>query len=460
MASSTSSRKGPTLVVHQSDEVLDAMDEWNTSHHGQSGLTQRVRESTVDEAQASAALLAFLAEHTTKKKAPLAGNSIHQDRRFVARYLPEVEDWLHYRNVDVSTIKELAQRWYPKQYAGRPTKKGSHRAMDDLMESIEELKYYRKALFLPPSHEARSASVAGVRGCAGAAGRILRPPSRSFAANRAEFLGRRGDRKVDRGRSVPRSLRTKKVVYVGERHDQPATTGCSTRSFGNCIGTRRPSRSEWRCFRFRSKSRSTNGVPGSSTRPCCAATPSTTSAGASTSACIGRSSSTRAIVASRSLRSTRRGSWPTPLRRDGVDSLSQEQASALPELDLANEQHRALFDAEFDDGDHAVGDAVDRYYQAQVLWDETMGSRVAETLGRDGGPAKMIVFAGRVHVKRGLGIPDRAAKRGAAPYAVVLPVTDKSSRPSSRGPPKSVRRTFSGPSAAEFPPVCARPGSN
>jgi oligoribonuclease len=141
--------EGPNLVLHQADEVLEAMDEWNTSHHGQSGLTQRVRESIVDEAQASAALLAFLEEHTTKKKPPLAGNSIHQDRRFVARYLPEVEDWLHYRNVDVSTIKELAKRWYPKLYPGRPTKKGSHRAMDDLRESIEELKYYRKALFLP-----------------------------------------------------------------------------------------------------------------------------------------------------------------------------------------------------------------------------------------------------------------------------------------------------------------------
>ena len=141
--------EGPNLVLHQSNEVLDAMDEWNTSHHGQSGLTQRVRESTINEAQASAALLTFLEEHTKKKKAPLAGNSIHQDRRFVARYLPEIEDWLHYRNVDVSTVKELVQRWYPKQYSGRPTKKGSHRAMDDLLESIEELKYYRKAVFLP-----------------------------------------------------------------------------------------------------------------------------------------------------------------------------------------------------------------------------------------------------------------------------------------------------------------------
>ena len=142
--------EGPNLVLHQTDGVLDAMDEWNTRHHGQSGLTQRVRESTVDEAQASAALMDFLSHHTEKNKAPLAGNSIHQDRRFVARYLPEVEDWLHYRNVDVSTIKELSQRWYPKQYAARPSKKGSHRAMDDLIESIEELKYYRGAVFLPP----------------------------------------------------------------------------------------------------------------------------------------------------------------------------------------------------------------------------------------------------------------------------------------------------------------------
>jgi oligoribonuclease len=141
--------EGPNLVLHQPEEVLAAMDEWNTKHHGQSGLTQRVRESTVDESQTSAAVLEFLGQHTEKKKAPLAGNSIHQDRRFVARYLPEVEDWLHYRNVDVSTIKELAQRWYPEKYSGRPGKKGSHRAMDDLMESIDELRYYRDALFLP-----------------------------------------------------------------------------------------------------------------------------------------------------------------------------------------------------------------------------------------------------------------------------------------------------------------------
>lgn len=143
--------EGPNLVLHQPEEVLSAMDEWNTTHHGESGLLTRVRESTVDEAQASATLLDFLGEHTQKKKAPLAGNSIHQDRRFLVRYLPEVEDWFHYRNIDVSTIKELTRRWYPKQYSGRPAKKGNHRAMDDLLESIAELKYYRETVFLPQS---------------------------------------------------------------------------------------------------------------------------------------------------------------------------------------------------------------------------------------------------------------------------------------------------------------------
>lgn len=110
--------------------------------------------------------------------------------------------------------------------------------------------------------------------------------------------------------------------------------------------------------------------------------------------------------------------------KDGLSSLSPEQASALPELDLDDEAHRALFDTEFDIGDHAAEDTIDQYYAAQVLWDETMGSRVAETLAHPAGPQKMIVFAGRVHVKYGLGIPDRAAKRGAQPYAVVLPVTE------------------------------------
>lgn len=107
----------------------------------------------------------------------------------------------------------------------------------------------------------------------------------------------------------------------------------------------------------------------------------------------------------------------------GLDSLDPELASTLPELDLDDADHRAMFDAEFDVGEHGAEETVDQFYQAQVVWDETMGARVAETLSRADGPAKMIVFAGRVHVKRGLGVPDRAAKRGAKPYVVVLPVT-------------------------------------
>ena len=121
--------------------------------------------------------------------------------------------------------------------------------------------------------------------------------------------------------------------------------------------------------------------------------------------------------------------------KDGVGGLPPELASSLPELDLHNEEHRALFDSAFDAGEHSVGDGIDRYYEAQVVWDETMGSRVAETLAKPAGPAKMVVFAGRVHVQRGLGVPDRAAKRGAAPYAVVLPVTPKELKAELKLPP-------------------------
>lgn len=128
--------------------------------------------------------------------------------------------------------------------------------------------------------------------------------------------------------------------------------------------------------------------------------------------------------------------------KDGLDSLPEEQASRLPELDLANERHRTLFDSEFDEGEHAAGDAVEQYYEAQVVWDETMGARVAETLGRVDGPAKMIVLAGRVHVKRGLGIPDRGAKRGAAPYIVVLPVTKEELKAELKRPPEERSADF------------------
>ncbi|MCA9535775.1 MAG: oligoribonuclease [Myxococcales bacterium] len=139
--------EGPNLVVHQPDELLAAMDEWNTKHHGQSGLTERVRESTVTEADAEAQVLAFLEQHCAPRTVPLAGNSIHQDRRFLALYMPLVDAFLHYRMIDVSTLKELTQRWYPEAYSKRPAKRGNHRAIDDILESIEELRYYRSAVF-------------------------------------------------------------------------------------------------------------------------------------------------------------------------------------------------------------------------------------------------------------------------------------------------------------------------
>jgi uncharacterized iron-regulated protein len=119
----------------------------------------------------------------------------------------------------------------------------------------------------------------------------------------------------------------------------------------------------------------------------------------------------------------------------GVDSLDPELAATLPDLDLENAEHRAMFDAEFDVGEHGAQETVEQYYHAQVVWDETMGMRVAQTLARNDGPAKMIVFAGRVHVKRGLGIPDRAAKRGAEPYVVVLPVTQTELKDELKRPP-------------------------
>ncbi len=142
--------EGPELVVHQSDALLAAMDGWNTSHHTASGLVERVRASTVTEAEADAAVLAFVNAHVpAKERPPLAGNSIHQDRRFVRRYLPGLEARLHYRMVDVSTIKELGRRWYPEVHARRPAKLESHRALDDIRESIAELKFYRDHMFAP-----------------------------------------------------------------------------------------------------------------------------------------------------------------------------------------------------------------------------------------------------------------------------------------------------------------------
>jgi oligoribonuclease len=142
--------EGPDLVIHQPDAILDAMDEWNRTHHGESGLTAKVRASSVSEAEAEAEVVAFLRNHCVEKRAVLAGNSIHQDRRFIRRYMPKLDAFLHYRQVDVSSVKELVKRWYPEVMAKSPVKKETHRALDDIRESIEELRYYRENAFRTP----------------------------------------------------------------------------------------------------------------------------------------------------------------------------------------------------------------------------------------------------------------------------------------------------------------------
>lgn len=138
--------EGPVFAVHQSDAVLSRMDEWNTNQHGKSGLTQRVRDSKVNAAQAEAETIKFLEQWVPKGKSPICGNSICQDRRFLVRGMPKLEAYFHYRNLDVSTIKELARRWRPEVLAG-VKKSGAHLAMDDIKDSVEELKHYRETFF-------------------------------------------------------------------------------------------------------------------------------------------------------------------------------------------------------------------------------------------------------------------------------------------------------------------------
>ncbi len=135
--------EGPVLVVHQPDSVMDAMDQWNTRTHTATGLTPRVKASRLGEADVERQNIEFLSRYVPKNKSPMCGNSICQDRRFLARYMPELEAWFHYRNLDVSTIKELVSRWKPELLKGF-TKRNTHKALDDIRESIEELAYYRK----------------------------------------------------------------------------------------------------------------------------------------------------------------------------------------------------------------------------------------------------------------------------------------------------------------------------
>jgi oligoribonuclease len=135
--------EGPVLVVHQPDEVMNAMDNWNKGTHGKSGLIDRVKASQLDEAAAETQMLAFVKQHVAARTSPMCGNSICQDRRFMARYMPQLEAFFHYRNLDVSTLKELAKRWRPGLAEGFK-KSSKHEALADIYESIDEMKYYRE----------------------------------------------------------------------------------------------------------------------------------------------------------------------------------------------------------------------------------------------------------------------------------------------------------------------------
>lgn len=135
--------EGPVLAIKQSDAALAGMDDWNQEHHGASGLIDRVKNSTIDEQEAERRTLQFLSRYSLKKASPLCGNSICQDRRFMANHMPLLEGYFHYRNLDVSSIKELVRRWKPELLEGL-VKKGAHQAMDDIKDSIVELKYYRE----------------------------------------------------------------------------------------------------------------------------------------------------------------------------------------------------------------------------------------------------------------------------------------------------------------------------
>ncbi|MFQ5582570.1 MAG: oligoribonuclease [Mariprofundaceae bacterium] len=137
--------EGPNLAIHHPDTVLNTMNDWCKEHHGASGLSARVRQSDITLAAAEAQTLTFICQHIPQGASPLCGNSIHQDRRFLVRYMPKLEAYMHYRNIDVSTIKELTRRWYPALKP--PVKKGSHLALQDVRESIAELAFYRRRLF-------------------------------------------------------------------------------------------------------------------------------------------------------------------------------------------------------------------------------------------------------------------------------------------------------------------------
>ncbi|XP_053547551.1 oligoribonuclease, mitochondrial [Bombina bombina] len=139
--------EGPNLIIKQPDELLDGMSDWCKEHHGKSGLTQAVRDSNIALQQAEYEFLSFIRQHTPPGLCPLAGNSVHADKKFLDKYMPQFMRHLHYRIIDVSTIKELCRRWHPEEYELAPKKAASHRALDDIRESIKELQYYRESIF-------------------------------------------------------------------------------------------------------------------------------------------------------------------------------------------------------------------------------------------------------------------------------------------------------------------------
>ena len=144
--------QSPAIAIHHTDKVLNGMEAWSRYHHRKSGLTKACKESKVRLKKAEKMILAFIQEHCKKKSAPLCGNTIWQDRRFLVKYMPTLEQYLHYRCIDVSSIKELVGRWYPKDHAMPRAKHQTHRVMDDILESIEELRHYRQKVFVKKPH--------------------------------------------------------------------------------------------------------------------------------------------------------------------------------------------------------------------------------------------------------------------------------------------------------------------
>ena len=141
--------QGPCIAIHHSDKVLNGMEAWSRFHHKKSGLTKSCKESKISLKKAEQEVLKFVKSHCKEKTSPLCGNTIWQDRRFLVKYMPKLESYLHYRVVDVSSIKEMVRRWYPENFKMPRQKNQTHRVLDDILESIEELKYYRKKVFIP-----------------------------------------------------------------------------------------------------------------------------------------------------------------------------------------------------------------------------------------------------------------------------------------------------------------------